>query len=172
MSDWRGHCATSGSPLRPFRTVAELTKPNNVASREDHLVNWDTGVVYKPPRSPASMRPHRIGSARSLTPQASSMAASPSGRRSWSQEKSIGTEIGTKWELFERRLWRPLPCSTPTGRTHARTPAPATMSPSPAICTAADTGAYRERGGELGVRATLQSGHDLRRHRRDGNRGD
>jgi len=73
----------------------------STASRSDNMYSWNVGAVYK-------VRPNgniyaSVG--RSFNPSAEDLtASSTSNENDLDPEKSIGYEVGTKWELFEDRL--------------------------------------------------------------------
>lgn len=65
----------------------------------DDMVSWKGGVVFKP-------RPNGsifIGRGTSFNPSAEGLAVTPANAKV-DPEKSESTEIGTKWDLFNRRL--------------------------------------------------------------------
>lgn len=86
----------------------------------DDMVSWKGGVVFKP-RSNGSVF---IGRGTSFNPSAEGLAVTPANAKV-DPEKSVSTEIGTKWELFERRL-NVSAAVFRTEKTNARTTDPTT----------------------------------------------
>lgn len=86
----------------------------------DDMVSWKGGVVFKP-RSNGSIF---IGRGTSFNPSAEGLAVTPANAKV-DPEKSESTEIGTKWDLFNRRL-NVSAAVFRTEKTNARTTDPTT----------------------------------------------
>lgn len=109
----------------------------------DDMISWKGGVVFKP-------RPNGsvfIGHGTSFNPSAESLTLSAA-NAGVDPEESESTEIGTKWELFDRRL-NVSAAVFRTTKTNARTADPA----SPTDVTI--DGEQRVDGFELGVGGNL-----------------
>jgi catecholate siderophore receptor len=139
-----------------FERSQNSPNPNNVASREDNLVNWNAGIVYKP-LPIASFYAAVATASNPIGAELDSTGVQYGGLTIGSSvlepEKSIGYEIGTKWELFDRRLLATAALFH-TDRKNARENTSACNNVT-LDCTAADTGAYRVRGIELGVQGNV-----------------
>ena len=126
--------------------------PNNDpnGARQDTLFNWNVGIVYKPIRLPPSMRrtrPPPIRLDRSWTRRKPTTAAWP-----WTRpkpEKNTAIEVGTKWELFNRRLLATVALFQ-TEKENAREPNPLGGTNPPT-----SSGAFRVRGVEFGAQGKV-----------------
>jgi catecholate siderophore receptor len=129
---------------------------NNVARREDNLVNWNAGIVYKPLPiasfyAAVATASNPIGA--ELDSTGAQYGGLSIGASALEPERSVGYEIGTKWELFDRRLLATAALFQ-TDKENARENAPGCDNTT-LVCMAGDTGAYRVRGIELGVQGNV-----------------
>ncbi|WP_234087551.1 catecholate siderophore receptor Fiu [Azonexus sp. R2A61] len=95
--------ANGNQAIYPGYAVGQLAPDNIEAS--DNLFSWKLGAVYKP----ASNGSLYAAYARSLTPPGSSnfqLAASSSNQSNAAMDpqETVNIELGTKWELLEKRL--------------------------------------------------------------------
>lgn len=121
---------------------------STTASREDTVFNWHAGIVYKP--IPISSFYAAIATASS--PAGAELdASSPTyggltvDSSRLSPERSTGIEVGTKWELFSRRLLATAALFQ-TDKEDAREVIGTTVS---------STAAYRVRGVELSAQGNI-----------------
>jgi catecholate siderophore receptor len=129
---------------------------NNNASRADDLVNWHAGILFKPIPiaslyAAVSTASNPIGA--ELDSTGVQYGGLTIGTSVLEPEQSIGYEIGTKWELFDKRLLATAALFQ-TDKWNARENTSACNNVT-LVCTAADTGAYRVRGIELGVQGNI-----------------
>jgi catecholate siderophore receptor len=129
--------------------VGGPTAPQNTAKRQDTLTNWHTGIVYKPIPIASIYGAYAtaqtpIGGDLDSTGidynglSASSLPLEP--------EESTGIEVGTKWELFNRRLLATAALFQTTisnARTDSGKP------------EAGNAGKYRVQGLDLGVSGNI-----------------
>lgn len=82
---------------------SDATLPTSAkADKKDENLSWNTGVVYKPVENGSIYA--AVGT--SFTPAAEDLTASTRGNQaSLDPEKTISYEVGTKWELFDSRLF-------------------------------------------------------------------
>lgn len=128
----------------------------NNASRTDDLFNWHAGIVFKP----IPIASFYAAVATSSNPIGAELDSTgvqygglTIGTSVLSPEKAIGYEIGTKWELFNKRLLATAALFQ-TDKWNARENTSACNNTT-LVCTAADTGAYRVRGLELGAQGNI-----------------
>ncbi|HWE21510.1 MAG TPA: TonB-dependent siderophore receptor [Hyphomicrobiaceae bacterium] len=127
--------------------IANPTGPSTTASRDDNLFNWHVGVLFKP--LPIASIYAAYGTAAS--PVGSELDANSPDYGGLSPasatidpERSTSVEVGTKWELFNRRLLATAALFQ-TEKENARELG----------ATLQSTGAYLVRGVELGAYGNL-----------------
>lgn len=138
------------------RTQESPTAANN-ASRDDTLFNWHAGIVYKP----IPIASFYAAYATAANPTGGELDATgvtygglTIGTAVLRPEETKGIEIGTKWELFDKRLLATVALFQ-TEKTNARENSTTCTTVEPIACVAADTGAYRVRGIELGAQGNI-----------------
>jgi catecholate siderophore receptor len=126
------------------------SNPN--ASREDQLVNWNVGIVYKPLPTGSIYAAY----ATSSNPVGSELDATgvdygglSAATAILSPTKSQAAEVGTKWELFNRHLLATAALFQ-TEMQNARESSPLGGTNPPTA-----TGAYRVRGAELSLQGKI-----------------
>lgn len=128
----------------------------NTANVKDTLLSWNVGVVYKP-ISIASVYAAYGTTESPVGSELDSTGAEYNGLSATlvdvPPQQASSIEIGTKWELFDRRLLATAALFQ-TDVNHARTNLGAT-SPSPADDANAFNGKYRIRGIELGAAGNI-----------------
>jgi|SoiMethySBSTD1v2_1073268.scaffolds.fasta_scaffold04121_3 catecholate siderophore receptor len=136
----------------------DQTSPNpvNNASRSDDLFNWHAGIVYKPipiasVYAAVATSSNPVGA--ELDSTGVQYGGLTIGTSVLSPEKAIGYEIGTKWELFNKRVLATAALFQ-TDKWNARENTSACDNIT-LVCVAADTGAYRVRGIELGAQGNI-----------------
>ncbi|MBA2126678.1 TonB-dependent siderophore receptor [Hyphomicrobium methylovorum] len=134
--------------------VGGPTQPANTAYRQDTLVNWHTGIVYKPipiasiyaayatAESPIGGDLDSTG----VTYNGLSAATLP-----LKPEETTGIEVGTKWELFDRRLLATAALFQTT-KDKARTNASTMVD---GVAVDGNAGKYRVQGIELSVAGNI-----------------
>jgi len=121
-------------------------------SRQDTLFNWNVGIVYKPLPIAAfyaayATSSNPVGQELDATQvDYGGLTVSLSGLK---PEQNTAIEVGTKWELFNRRLLATAALFQ-TEKENAREPNPL-GNPAPPT----STGAFRVRGVEFGVQGKL-----------------
>ncbi len=76
--------------------------PSLKLDKKDENLSWNTGLTYKPVKNGSIYA--AVGT--SFTPAAEDLTASTSGNQaSLDPEETISYEVGTKWELFDGRLF-------------------------------------------------------------------
>ena len=128
------------------------TNNNPNGSREDRLLNWNVGIVFKPvpigsiyAAYATSYNP--VGNELDATgPDYGGLAVGTAGLE---PEKNTAVEFGTKWELFNRHLLATFALFQ-TEKENARESDP-TSSTNPVT----STGAYRVRGAEVGAQGNI-----------------
>ena len=137
------------------------TNPRNTANVQDDLFSWNVGVVYKPIPIASIYAAYAtaespVGSELDATgPTYNGLAANlvdvkPQEARSF--------EIGTKWELFDRRLLATaalFQTDVENARTNAAVDAVDPGVPAPANDVNAYSGEYRVRGVEFGLSGNI-----------------
>jgi catecholate siderophore receptor len=128
-------------------------------SRDDTTFTYHAGIVYKP--IPIASIYAAIATAAS--PSGSDLDANSltyggldPNTAKLDPERATGLEIGTKWELFNRRLLATAALFQ-TEKDHARelVPVPDPSDPSKTVNTPMSTGAYRVRGIDLSVQGNI-----------------
>ncbi len=131
------------------------TSPNNTAKVDEGLLSWNTGVVYKP--IPIASIYAAYGYTESpIGNEIDSTGGEYNGLTRFNQglppEETRGIEVGTKWELFDRRLLATAALFETT-KDNARTNRGVNNAATDVEIGAA--GKYRVRGIELGVAGNI-----------------
>ena len=124
---------------------------NNTAKVEENLVSWHAGIVYKPIPI-ASIYAAIATSETPIGNELDSTSGEYNGLTRFNAaldpEKATGIELGTKWELFDRRLLATAAIFQ-TDKDDARTNRGVNAAATPLAI--GNQGEYRVRGIELGV---------------------
>lgn len=139
-----------------FNRRQESPTAANNASREDTMFNWHAGIVYKP----VPIASIYVAYATASNPTGSELDATgttygglTAGTSVLKPEETTGIEVGTKWELFNKRLLATAALFQ-TEKSNARENS-TTCNNVTLTCVAADTGSYRVRGIELGAQGNI-----------------
>jgi catecholate siderophore receptor len=73
-----------------------------ILSRTDNVVSYSTGVVYKPQKNGSIYLNH--GTSFNPSSESISLTSGATGNVNLSPEKNTSYELGTKWDLFKKRL--------------------------------------------------------------------
>jgi len=102
-----------------FYQLEDEDEPNAKLEAEDKEFSWSLGLVYKPAENGSIY----FGAGTSFSPSAEDLTASSRGNNAkLDPEETISYELGTKWELFDGRLFTSAAIFR-TEKTHARTDA-------------------------------------------------
>jgi catecholate siderophore receptor len=128
----------------------------NTTEREDTLFNWHAGIVYKP----IPIASVYLAYATATSPVGTDLDSTganynglSAGSAVLDPEETKGVEIGTKWELFNRRLLATAALFQ-SEKSNARENA-ASCNNTTLECALATTGAYRIRGVDLSVQGKV-----------------
>lgn len=154
--------SNANNPGTPAQIAQRIR--DNTAKVDEDLVSWNVGVVYKP--LPIASVYAAYGTSESpIGNELDSTGSEYSGLTRFNAaagpEETRGIEIGTKWELFDRRLLATaalFETIKDNARTNSSVSNPETTDPnSPTFIPleAANAGKYRVRGIELGVAGNI-----------------
>lgn len=138
------------------RAQESNTNVANNATREDTMFNWHAGIVYKPIPIASFYAAYATASnpvGGELDSTGATYGGLTIGTSVLRPEETKGYEIGTKWELFNKRLLATAALFH-TEKTNARENT-AACDNNTLTCVAADTGAYVVRGLELGAQGNI-----------------
>lgn len=140
-----------------FKRSQESPTAANNASREDTMFNWHAGIVYKPIPIASVYAAYATASSpigNELDSTGATYSGLTLGTSVLRPEETKGVEVGTKWELFNKRLLATAALFQ-TEKTNARENSSSCTNVEPITCVAADTGAYRVRGLELSAQGNI-----------------
>jgi catecholate siderophore receptor len=140
-----------------YNRSQEAAAAVNNASREDTLVNWHAGIVYKPIPIASFYAAYATASSPSggeLDSTGVTYGGLTAATALLNPEQTTGVEVGTKWELFDKKLLASVALFQ-TEKTNARENTTTCTTVAPFTCTAADTAAYRVRGVEFGAQGNI-----------------
>jgi catecholate siderophore receptor len=151
-----------GGPNNAATAAAAATNIfNNTAEVEENLVSWHAGIVYKPIPI-ASIYAAIATSETPIGNELDSTSGEYNGLTRFNAaldpEKATGIELGTKWELFDRRLLATAAIFQ-TDKYDARTNRGVNAAATPLAI--GNQGEYRVRGIELGVAGNVTDAWSL-----------
>ena len=143
-------------------TTTALNISNNTAKVHDDLLSWHAGIVYKPVQIASIYTAY----ATSQSPVGSELDATGAQYNGLSTilvnvppQEARAVEVGTKWELFDKRLLATaaiFQTDVDHARTNSAPAAPTIANPNPTINPAtAFMGKYRVQGIELSVAGNI-----------------